>query len=136
MTGPCEFWVNLAECLGDREAEAIYCGKPDRYHRTLADGTKQYLCLRHRAYLLRIGFFITIEDWIQANIHPRFAEKVLDFCFERTEPPPPTIRISPAQVSEIVWRHSQCANRYCSMVLFSRELAEKLNEFFRPENED
>ena len=47
------------------------------------------------------------------------AEKVLDLCFERMEPPPPMIRISPAQVSEIVWRHSQCANRYCSMVLFS-----------------
>ena len=32
-----------------------------------------------------------------------------------------------------VWRHSQCANRYCSMVLFSQEMADELNEFFRPE---
>jgi hypothetical protein len=58
------------------------------------------------------------------------AEKVLDLCFERTEPPPPTIRISPAQVQEIVWRNLQCANRHCSMVLFSDEIAEELNEFF------
>ena len=46
---------------------------------------------------------------------------------------PPRIMITPAQVQEIVWRNSQCANRYCSMVLFSREIAEELNEFFRGE---
>jgi hypothetical protein len=43
------------------------------------------------------------------------------------------IEITPAQIQEIVWRNSQCANRYCSMLLFSRELAEELNEFFSPE---
>jgi len=43
------------------------------------------------------------------------------------------IEISPAQLQELVWRHSQCANRYCSMVLFSQEMADELNEFFRPE---
>ena len=63
------------------------------------------------------------------------AEKVLDMCFERM-PPPPKIKISPAQVQEIVWRTSQCANRYCSMLLFSREMADELNEFFWPEDED
>ena len=60
------------------------------------------------------------------------AEKVLDLCFERTLPLP-RITITPAQVQEIVWRNSQCANRYCSMLLFSRELADELNEFFRQE---
>ncbi len=44
------------------------------------------------------------------------------------------IRITPAQVEEIVWRNSQCANRFCSMVLFSREIAEELNEFFKLED--
>jgi hypothetical protein len=61
-----------------------------------------------------------------------FAEKVLDLC--RGEVQPPTrISITPAQIQEIVWRNSQCANHHCSMLLFSRELAEELNEFFRPE---
>jgi hypothetical protein len=60
------------------------------------------------------------------------AEKVLDLCFERLQPLP-IITITPAQVSEIVWRNSQCANHHCSMVLFSREIAEELNEFFRLE---
>lgn len=40
------------------------------------------------------------------------------------------IRISPAQVTEIVWRHLKCANRYCSALLFSELIAEELNEFF------
>ena len=60
------------------------------------------------------------------------AEKVLDLCFERTLPPP-KITITPAQVQEMVWRNSQCANRFCSMLLFLQEIADELNEFFRPE---
>ena len=60
------------------------------------------------------------------------AEKVLDLSFDRILPPP-KITISPAQVSEIVWRHCQCANRYCSMVLFPDEIAAELNEFFKLE---
>jgi hypothetical protein len=59
-------------------------------------------------------------------------EKMLDLS--RGEPQkPPRIKITSAQVQEIVWRNSQCANRYCSMVLFSREIAEELNEFFKQE---
>jgi hypothetical protein len=61
--------------------------------------------------------------------------KVLDICRGEIRAPK-RIEISPAQVQELVWRNSQCANRYCSMVLFSREIAEELNEFFRQENED
>jgi hypothetical protein len=60
------------------------------------------------------------------------ARKFLDLGREGYQPPPP-IRINPAQVQEIIWRNSQCANRYCSMVLFSREIAEELNEFFTSE---
>jgi hypothetical protein len=60
------------------------------------------------------------------------AEKVLDLS-RGEEQKPPRIMITPAQVSSIVWPNSQCANRYCSMVLFTREIAEELNEFFKPE---
>jgi hypothetical protein len=60
------------------------------------------------------------------------AEKVLDLCFEQILPLP-RITITPAQVSEIVWRNSQCANSHCSMLLFPDEIAAELNEFFRLE---
>ena len=46
---------------------------------------------------------------------------------------PPRIMITPAQVSSIIWPNMQCANRYCSMVLFTNEIAEELNEFFKQE---
>jgi len=61
------------------------------------------------------------------------ASKILDLTRDDYRPAEP-IRITPAQVEEIVWRHSQCANRYCSMVLFSREIADEINEFFNPED--
>ena len=55
------------------------------------------------------------------------ATKVLDLCRGETEP---AVRINAAQVQEIVWRNTQCVNRHCPMVLFSREIADELNEFF------
>lgn len=61
------------------------------------------------------------------------ARTFLDLGREDFQPPAP-IRITPAQVEKIVWRNSQCANRFCSMVLFSREFAEELNEFFKLED--
>ena len=61
------------------------------------------------------------------------AETVRDICRGENQAEAKRIEINPAQVQEIVWRHSQCVNRHCSMLLFSRELAEELNEFFNPE---
>ncbi len=61
------------------------------------------------------------------------AEKVLDLSRGEWPPAAKRIEISPAQVQEIVWRTSQCANRYCSMLLFSQEMADELNEFFKQE---
>ena len=63
------------------------------------------------------------------------ASRFLDLGREGYDAPKP-IHISPAQVQEIVWRNSQCANSHCSMLLFSWEIAEELNEFFRQEDED
>lgn len=60
------------------------------------------------------------------------AEKVLDLC-RGDEQTAPMIQITPAQVQEIFWRNSQCVNAHCPMVLFSREIADELNEFFRQE---
>lgn len=76
VTGTCEFWVNVEECVfrnpEEPEPQAIFCAKPARFSRRYADGTTQALCLRHRIHLLRIHISVTIEDWIQANIDPNF----------------------------------------------------------------
>ncbi len=60
----------------------------------------------------------------------KLATNFLDLAREGPQPPR-LIQITAAQIEEMVWQHSQCANRYCSMVLFSCELAAELNEFFR-----
>jgi hypothetical protein len=39
-------------------------------------------------------------------------------------------RITAAQVTELVWRNSQCIQRSCPMLLFADTLADELNEFF------
>lgn len=61
------------------------------------------------------------------------AAKFLDLSRDDYRPSAP-IRITKAQVSEMVRRNSQCANRCCSMVLFAEELAKELNEFFGPDD--
>jgi hypothetical protein len=60
------------------------------------------------------------------------AQRVLDPC-RGEEQTVARIQITPAQVQEVVWRNMQCINPHCPMVLFSREIAEELNEFFKQE---
>jgi len=46
---------------------------------------------------------------------------------------PPRIIITPAQVASIIWPNTQCINPHCPMVLFTNEIANELNEFFKGE---
>jgi hypothetical protein len=41
--------------------------------------------------------------------------------------------ITPAQVTSIIWGNMQCINPRCPMLLFSNQIAEELNEFFKQE---
>ena len=61
------------------------------------------------------------------------ARKVLDLSRGEDQKPPPRIMITPAQVSSIIWPNTQCVNPRCPMVLFTREIAEELNELFNGE---
>jgi hypothetical protein len=60
------------------------------------------------------------------------AEKVLDLS-RGEDQKPPRIMITSAQVSSIVWRNMQCINPHCPMLLFSNQIADELNEFFKAE---
>ena len=61
----------------------------------------------------------------------KLAKKVLDLA--SGDWPGPPAKIAPAQVTEIVWRNSQCINPRCPMLLFSDMIARELNEFFHPQ---
>ena len=64
------------------------------------------------------------------------AEKVLSLCRGEENPTvakPPRIMVTPAQVESIVWANMQCINPRCPMLLFSNQIAEELNVFFKQE---
>jgi hypothetical protein len=60
------------------------------------------------------------------------AERILDLSRGRDEKPP-RIKITPAQVASIVWPNTQCIKPHCPMLLFTNEIADELNEFFKGE---
>jgi hypothetical protein len=60
------------------------------------------------------------------------ADKVFDVCRGEAQKPP-QIKITPAQVTSIIWGNMQCINPRCPMLLFSNQIAEELNEFFKQE---
>lgn len=48
----------------------------------------------------------------------------------------PRKQITDAQAVEMVWRHSQCVRNQtgrCPLLVFGRQLADEINEFFREE---
>jgi len=60
------------------------------------------------------------------------AEKVFELC-RGEDRKAPMIMITPAQVTSIIWGNMQCINPRCPMLLFSNQIAEELNEFFKGE---
>ena len=60
------------------------------------------------------------------------AEKVFELSRGKAQKPS-RIKITPAQVTSIVWSNMQCINPRCPMLLFSNQIAEELNEFFKQE---
>ena len=62
------------------------------------------------------------------------ARKVLDLSRgEDRKLPRIRIMITPAQVTSIIWANMQCINPRCPMLLFSNQIADELNEFFKQE---
>ena len=60
------------------------------------------------------------------------AEKVFDLCRGKNRKAA-RIMITPAQVESIIWPNMQCISPRCPMLLFSNQIAEELNEFFKTE---
>jgi hypothetical protein len=70
---------------------------------------------------------------LELKAKKELAEKVLDLSRGEEQKPPPRIVITPAQVSSIIWPNMQCINPRCPMLLFSNQIADELNEFFKGE---
>jgi hypothetical protein len=46
----------------------------------------------------------------------------------------PQKKITDPQAVEMVWRNMQCINSRCPLLIFGKQLADELNEFFAPED--
>jgi hypothetical protein len=60
------------------------------------------------------------------------AEKVFELS-RGEDRKPPQIKITPAQVTSIIWGNMQCIRPRCPMLLFSNQIADELNEFIKQE---
>jgi hypothetical protein len=74
---------------------------------------------------------------LRPDLTPQAKQALAEKVFELSrgeDQKPPRIQISPAQVTSIVWANMQCINPRCPMLLFSNQIADELNEFFRQED--
>ena len=60
------------------------------------------------------------------------AEKVFELCRGKDRKAP-RIMITSAQVESIIWPNTQCIHPHCPMLLYSNQIADELNEFFKGE---
>ena len=70
---------------------------------------------------------------LTAQAKKELARKVLDLS-RGEDRKAPRIMITPAQVESIFWPNMQCIHPHCPMLLFSNQIADELNEFFKQED--
>lgn len=47
----------------------------------------------------------------------------------------PKRRITDSQIVQMIWRNMQCIKPHCPLLIYGRQLADELNEFFWSEDE-
>jgi hypothetical protein len=86
--------------------------------------------------LQRVEAVWTCLDVLCPDLTPQAKKALAERVFELSrgeDQKPPRIQIPPSQVQDIVWRNMQCINPRCPMLLFSNQIADELNEFFKQE---
>jgi hypothetical protein len=74
---------------------------------------------------------------LRPDLTPQGKKALAEKMFEPSrgkDQKPPQIKITPAQVTSIIWGNMQCINPRCPMLLFSNQIAEEHNEFFKQED--
>lgn len=92
----------------------------------------QLAALRAEAVLVCLN--VLCPD-LKGEAKKELARKMLSLADgkDRTQPSCPARQIGPSQVEEIILANVQCIHPWCPMLLFSKQIAEELNEFFREE---
>jgi hypothetical protein len=89
---------------------------------------------QRRIALTRVYLKMACPD-IDNSTRTKLADSILALIDEQDSAVPQK-RITDAQVVEMVWRNSQCVHNQmgkCPLLVFGRQLAEEINEFFGEE---
>jgi hypothetical protein len=102
-------------------------------HRQLSAETRAAIKLAARQRVEAVWSCLSV---LRPDLTPQDKNALAEKVFELSrgeDQKPPRIQITPAQVQDIVWRNMQCINPHCPMLLFSNQIADELNEFFKQE---
>jgi hypothetical protein len=96
------------------------------------DPSREFASGKRRVALTRVYLKMTCPDLDQST-RIKLADSILALL-DGEDCVMPQRRITDAQVVEMVWRNSQCLHNQtgrCPLLLFGRQLAEEINEFFK-----
>jgi hypothetical protein len=85
--------------------------------------------LAHTRVVVALTCVNTLCPDLSASGKRRMVNQILTLSEGKGRSIPPK-QITEAQVVEMVWRNMQCINHGCPLLLFGKQLAEEINEFF------
>ncbi|MFZ1997830.1 MAG: hypothetical protein WA239_19095 [Candidatus Sulfotelmatobacter sp.] len=86
-----------------------------------------------RRVALTLAYLKVVRPGIDQSTRTKLADSIL-LLIDGKNPSVQRKQITDAQAVEMVWRHSQCVLNQtgrCPLLVFGRQLAEEINEFFR-----
>ena len=92
------------------------------------DPSREFASGERRVALTRVYLKMTCPD-LDQNTRIMLADLIIAL-FDGENGRSERRKIADAQVNEMVWRNMQCINHRCPMLLFGKQLADELNEFF------
>ena len=98
------------------------------------DPSREFASGERRVALTRVYLKMTCPD-LDQNTRTRLADAILG-VLDGEDCAIPQRKITDAQIVEMVWRNSQCVHNQtgrCPLLVFGRQLADELNEFFGEE---
>jgi hypothetical protein len=97
------------------------------------DPSREFASGERRVALTRVYLKMTCPD-LDELMRVQLADLIISMVDGESGSLSPQRKITDAQVNEMVWRNMQCILHRCPMLLFGKQLAEELNEFFLEED--
>jgi hypothetical protein len=97
-------------------------------------GSRHQIDAAQRRVTLTLAYLKVVRPNVGQSTLTGLANSILAIVDGKDRSVPSRKQITNAQAVEMVWRHSQCVRKQtgrCPLLVFGRQLAEEINEFFR-----